>query len=372
MSRNCQKRRMWMGLAGVMVLTAVGVQGVRADAFSDYALSSERSFSLPEGASVFDVLGDGSLVTLSGTNVFVETAPGSRNFSNLGTLVDADFNSYGAAFLRVSPDGTRLAVGNNGGSLYNRYQVGVFSFNRIDFTGDCDWFDVSHYDAEWIDNTDLALTACVSGHPSIVTALDTTISTGSPTNPTIIENIGGSSSGIAFDAAGNLYTGNGYDSVGAGDSETGWIKAFTPAEWQAGLSGGSPADFENGGMLIAELLSATSLGFDLEGNLHVGGGDFGEPDYNNAALAHHTAIAEALAGLGELDSSASSSEVRRFDPDSIHSYNYYDVNYNEYEEELYIREGTAVYTYVVPEPASLVLALACVVAVASAPRGRRG
>ncbi|MFH1419302.1 MAG: hypothetical protein ABII12_13595, partial [Planctomycetota bacterium] len=100
MSRGCQKEMMWIGLAGVMVLTAVGVQGVRADAFTDYGLA--ETFNLPDEASVFDVLGDGRLITLVGTDVYAETTIGSRSFDSLGTLAGADFNSYGAAFLRVS------------------------------------------------------------------------------------------------------------------------------------------------------------------------------------------------------------------------------------------------------------------------------
>lgn len=355
MSRDCQKGKMWIGLVGVIVSTTVGAQGVWADAFTDYGLA--ETFNLPDEASVFDVLGDGRLITLVGTDVYAETTRRSRSFGSLGTLAGADFNSYGAAFLRVSPDGTRIAVGNSGGASYGNYQVGVFGLT--DLAGD--WFDVNHYDAEWIDDTDLALTAGVFGYPGIVTALDTTITTGSPVNPTVIENIGGSSSGITFDAAGNLYTGNGYD--GAGLSDTGWIKAFAPAEWRPDQTGGVPADFETGGTLIVDLLSAAALGFDAEGNLHVGGGDSITTDYDNAALARHTAVADALAGLGQVDSSGSSSEVRRFDPDSASSYNYYDVTYNNFTGELYVREGATVYSYVVPEPTALLLVLAGVTAV---------
>lgn len=354
MSRGCQKEMMWIGLAGVMVLTAVGVQGARADAFTDYGLA--ETFNLPDEASVFDVLGDGRLITLVGTDVYAETTIGSRSFDSLGTLAGADFNSYGAAFLRVSPDGTRIAIGNSGGALYDNYQVGVFSL--IALAGD--WFDVNHYDAEWIDDTDLALTAGVFGDPSIVTALDTTITTGGPVNPTVIENIGGSSSGITFDAAGNLYTGNGYD--GAGDSDTGWIKAFAPAEWKPDLTGGTPANFETGGTLIADLLSAASLGFDAEGNLHVGGGDYlGGAEQDNAALVRYSAVDDALAG--EPVDTTNPLDVRRFDPDSDSSFNYYDVNYNNFTGELYVREGATVYSYVVPEPTALLLVLAGVTAV---------
>ena len=55
--------------------------------------------------------------------------------------------------------------------------------------------------------------------------------------------------------------------------DTGWIKAFEPADWMAPLTGGDPVDFEAEQTLIADLLSAASLGFDGEGDLYVGGGD---------------------------------------------------------------------------------------------------
>jgi len=42
----------------------------------------------------------------------------------------------------------------------------------------------------------------------------------------------------------------------------------------APLSGGSAINFESSGTLVANLLSAAFLGFDKQGNLYVGGGDF--------------------------------------------------------------------------------------------------
>jgi len=349
MSRECQERELWIGLLCLVMSAAVGVGSAEADAFTDYGLT--ETFSLP-ASGVFDVLGDGRLVTLVGANIYAESEVGSRSFSSLGTLASADIGSYGAAFLRISPDGTRIAVGNNGGELWNNYQVGIFDLG--DLSGN--WFDVNHYDAEWTGNTYLALTAGADGPPSVVTALDTYSDPSSPDNPTVVTNIGGYSGGITFDAMGNLYTGNGYDDDGP--SDTGWIKAFEPADWRPDLTGGVPVDFEEEGTLIADLLSAASLGFDAEGNLHVGGGDYlGGAEQDNAALVCSTVVARALAGNGQANP-ADPFEVRRFDPDTANLYNYYDVNYNNFTGELYFREGATVYSYVVPEPASLMLVLA--------------
>ncbi|HRX87172.1 MAG TPA: hypothetical protein P5572_19265 [Phycisphaerae bacterium] len=318
----------------------MGAAGARADAFSAYAV--QRSFQLPAGASSFDVLADGRIVTMVDANVYTENATGSATFGMLGTLPDADVvpGAYATGFVRVSPDGTRIAVGNNGGATFDHPQVGVFALDTLAGS----WFTAAHYDAAWLDNRSLALTAGDFSEPSRVTLLDTQSAPGSPTNPTIIANIDGGSAGITFDAAGYLYTGNGFDF-----DDTGVIKAFSPAAWQPALSGASPADFEAAGDLIAEVLSAGALGFDAEGNLHVGGGDFAEDESDFAALIRANDVLAARAGGGGADVN-NPTQVRRFDPDSGNPFNFYDVNFNPVTGELYLREGTTVYSYVAPEP----------------------
>ncbi len=332
-----------------MVIVSGGANWVRADAFTSYAAAP--TFELPTGAGAFDVLGDGRLVLLSGTDVLTETAVGSRIFSTLGTLAGADFSSFGGGFLRVSPDGTKLAVGNGGGASFGNFEVGVF--NVSDLSGN--WFGAGHFDAAWYDNQHLALTTrstFAAGDPGKVTLLDTLSNSAAPTNPVIMDNIGGGSGGVAFDAAGNLYTGNGF--AIEGPSATGEIRAVDRDAWSAALTGGLPADFENGGVLVADLLSAASLGFDAEGNLHVGGGEFGGGDSNFAALVRSSAVMAALTGGGSADR-LDSTEVRLLDPDAISDANFYGVNFNAITGELYLRDGSTVYPYVVPEPTTLAL-----------------
>ena len=335
----------------VVVVTFVAVlamsQSVLAEAFADYTLAG--SFSLP-ASGVYDVLGDGRLIALDGADVYVESGVQSRTFEYLGTLPAADMPDpqyMGPAFVRVSPDGTRIAVGNNGGLTWTNYQVGVFSINGL--TGD--WFTADHYEAEWVDDTNLSLTAGTFG-PTAVTVLDTSSNPSSPTNPTVVTNIGGCSAGITFDALGNLYTGNGF--AFGGPSDTGWVKGFSYSAWSGALSGGPIVDFETDGELVADLLSAATLGFDAEGNLYVGGGDlYGGTDNNYAGLVSSDAVSDALAGLGAADP-LDPSEVRKFDPDAG-SGSSYDVNYNAITGEMYLREGSSVYAYVVPEPATAAL-----------------
>lgn len=354
--------------AAVLTLVAASLAAApvaRAGGFDEYFLAG--SFSLPGGAGVFDVLHDGRLVTLAGDQVLTETGVGSGAFAPIGSLPGADLPTFGASFLRVSPDGTRVAVGNNGGAGFDHFQVGVFDLAGLSGT----WFSADHFDAAWFDDTRLALTAGPFGEPAVVTLLDTTSAVPSdPSNPIVIGNIGGASAGIAFDGDGNLYTGNGF--AIAGPSGTGLIKHFDNAAWTSALAGGPAVDFENEGTEIVDLLSAASLGFDGQGNLFVGGGDFaGDLDY--AAVVNASAVSDALAGMVVVDP-LDPNQVLRLDPDELNDQNLYDVRFNPVTGDLYLRDGAVVYRYVVPEPAtaSMLLAFLCAASLRRRQRRRRG
>jgi hypothetical protein len=299
-------------------------------------------FSLPPGAAVFDALKDGRIITLTGADIYLETEPGSKNLISVGTLPSADFPSFGPAFLAVSPDGTRFAVGNNGGASFANYRVGVFSVAAL--SGN--WFAAAHFDGTWIDNTHLALTAGDFVNPSVVTVLDTTSADpNNPANPTIINAIGGASAGIASDPAGNLYTGNGFAS--GGPSGTGAVRAFLNANWTAALSGGPVLNFEADGIAIVDILSASPLGFDNEGNLFIGGGDFSQAnEFDFVALVRASALASALAGAGSVDS-GDPAKVRRLDPDPANDSNFFTVAYNPALGRLYAKDAgsTLVHSY---------------------------
>lgn len=301
----------------------------RADAFSAYQFAGP--FSLPAGTDVFDVLQDGRLIALVGEQVFVETSIASRTFSIGGTLPAAEFPFFGPAFLRVSPDGTRIAVGNNGGSSFGDFKVGVFDASTL--SGQ--WFSAGHLDAEWADNAHLAITTGDFVNPGVVTMLDVTSPDPlNPSNPVVVNNIGGASAGIAFDAAGNLLTGNGFTSQGP--SGTGAVRAFTNAAWTAVLSGGTVIDFENDGVPVVDVLSASPLGFDSEGNLYIGGGD-AAPDTDFVALVRWSAVAAAVAGGGPADPS-DPAQVRQLDPIPANDSNFFSANFNPVTAELYIRD----------------------------------
>jgi hypothetical protein len=364
-----------IGLALALFITTLATEA-RADSFSSYTLQS--TFALPGANPVFDILPDGRVVVvgMAGTtaNVYLETASGSHTFALTGALPSADFSSFGAAFVRASPNGAQVAVGNNGGNSFGNFQVGVFSLPGLSGK----WFNANHFDARWIDNRYVAISAGTSS-AGIVTALDSTsASTSSPSNVTLVDSIGGASGGIAFDSAGNMFTSDGFKS--AGPSVTGEVMAIPSSAWHAALAGGTPVHFETQGIPIVALLSASPIGFDSAGNLVVGGSNsFGSPpDDNYFAIVHAPAVAAALAGGGLINTS-DPSKVRKLDPDTSSSTSSYAVGANTVRGELYAVPfgSTTVYDFGAPAnapalPGAAIGALAIGLALVGAmPRRRR-
>ena len=330
---NVSRLLRFKGLVVGLALLYVLPSPVHADAFDAYSLVQE--FDLPAGAGPFDVMGDGRLIVMMDDEVLVETAAGSRNFSLHGVLPGADIALFGPAFIRVSPGGTKIAVGNNGGASFVDFEVGVFDLASL--SGD--WFSAGHFEAAWIDNRHLALTAGDFVVASVVTALDTqSPDPANPTNIIIVDNIGGASGGIAFDRAGNLYTGNGFSFIGP--SGTGAVKAFDHASWSAALSGGPALDFEDDGTLIVDILSASPLRLDRQGNLIVGGGDFfSSTDLDFVAVIRASVVNGALLGMAPADPS-DPGDVRRLDPDPANDFNFFSVLPDPVTNQLYVWDSS--------------------------------
>lgn len=326
---------------GLFMLMVVGARPLWAEMFTGYTRAV--GFDLPTGTAWFESMPDGRILLIRDDEIWIESSVRSRTFESLGVLPDADFPSFGAAFLRVSPSGGKLAVGNNGGSSFSDYKVGVFTLETL--TGD--WFTADHYDAAWIDDTWLALSNGDFVNPSVVTALDTSSPVPSaPDIATLVVNIGGASAGVAFHSSGWLLTGNGFQF--SGPSQTGEVRAFAPATWQAALLGGPPLDFESAGHSVIELLSATPLDFDAEGNLLIGGGDFSSvDDFDFAGVVRAAEVDAALSG-GPPVAPNDPTAVRRLDPDAANSFNFYAIARNNVTRELYVRDMSSdrVHAYV--------------------------
>lgn len=298
------------------------------------------------GRVLLDTLPDGRLLLLNGAEVLAETSVQSRTFSSIGSIPTFT-PGYTPSFLAVSPDGTRAAAGTNN---FGNSEVYVFSTtNPTSYTS----YDIEEFTGDWIDNERLAIAVS-----SNLVILDTTSSSVS----TVIGNIGGASAGVTIDSSGNLYTGNGFD-FAAGGSDMGWIKAFSPADWQNALATSTPLDFEQDGIPIADLLSGHPIGFDASGNMFVGGADFfgGSGDLGFAALVDADAVTSALAGSQTsppITASSPASVLRKFaSPQStIDAFLPPAWTYNAAIGELYLSYGDgSVYVYAVPEPCTIVL-----------------
>ena len=346
--------------AGVaMAAAAVGV--CAPSAFADlppYELVG--SFTAPAG--VWDVLPDGRLVTLTGASnptVSVQDAINGSGYSALGEIsTAAPIASFGASFLRVSPSGGTIAVGDNNFSPTASVYTFAFADLNTGSPAATQRFVTPNFDAAFGDDDTLFVTGADSGtFASGVYRLDLS----SPATPAalVIDDLGGASAGIVVND-GVLYTGNGFDTA-PGGSATGEVRAV---ELSALASG--PVSFEAGMTPVAATLSAASLGFDPLGNLFVGGGDsFGMPqDLGYAAVIDGDAIAAALGGGGftpgaDLELSPAS------DPNAL-----YTVRFNAATDELLVATGGVVYRYAIPAPGVVGVAFAALPMIAR--RRRRG
>ena len=302
-------------LAGVALLGAAAVIA-HADPFDNYGGRFHAITPPPVAPGSFgvaaDAMPDGRCVAVTGSTVFIETAVGSSAFTPAATIDPALFSGpTDPGFIRVSPAGTRVAVGAGFGK-----PVIIFDGSLLDpvtpttlSVANAARFDVSHFDAAWLDETQLALSAGAFGSPAFVTLLDVTSDPSAPTNPVIVSNIDGASAGVAFDSAGALYTGNGFDNSPGTPrtSRTGTIKRFAPDQWAVG------ADYESQGHPVVELLSANSLVFDAAGDLLIGGGDFSQGQTGFVGVVRAGALAAAIVGPVAL-SPANRGHIRRLDP----------------------------------------------------------
>ncbi len=309
-----------------------------AEAFETYGSFVELSVPAPGAGSFFlvgDALTDGRLIALTGLDVFVETSVGAGAFA-VGASLDGALVGGGTdpAFVRVSPDGAKIAIGAGAGK-----PIIIVDSAMLDAAapplltaGDVTVFNVEHFDAVWMDAGHLAIATSDFVSPSIVTLLDTESDPAAPDNSVILLGIGGGSGGLALLPTGELVTGNGFD-IFAGGSETGTLKAFDPALWAT-----TPADFETQGVALGELLSAANLCVDVDGNLMVGGGDFDEGDAGALGIVRAQAIQTAISSGTPFDA-MDPSQVRRLDPEGS-GFSFYSSICNRVTGEIVASTGT--------------------------------
>lgn len=223
----------------------------------------------------------GRMVAATGTKVYLQDAVDSGSWTKVAETVDA----MDASFIKVSPDGTTVALGQGYGmdllvfplSLLTSGSTPNLTNHASTTTFDSD--TVKYYDAAWADDTHLLINGgnWDAGAASTVgiSCLDITSDANDPVN--IISNTSypGASSGIAVDSSNNLIFGNGYTYETT--SATGELVMLPAADWWDGSapkSSGLPVAYSTADKFADSVLSAAYLGFDQEGNLHVGGGQF--------------------------------------------------------------------------------------------------
>ncbi|MEO0511405.1 MAG: hypothetical protein AAF108_00705 [Planctomycetota bacterium] len=229
-------------------------------------------FTNPFGS--FDVRFDGRLIGLSGSDILLQDSVNTGSFSTIATIDPTFTAAFGASFVAVSPDGTRLAVGDNTFGGPADAFVGVFDI----VTGSLLTSAVApNFDGDWADNNTLFVAGGSSVDSNVVTRIDA--ATGLST--TVINDTAGFSGAVAV-AGGTLFAGNGFATGGPGDSQTGEVRSFD----LAALTGSPILSFENDGLFAGGALSAGSLDVDASGNLIIGGGDLfgGSGDLGSVAV----------------------------------------------------------------------------------------
>ncbi|APR82668.1 Hypothetical protein A7982_08017 [Minicystis rosea] len=212
------------------------------------------------------------LLAASGRTVSLLQTFGTSDWLPVAVLDTTDPN-MDPAFLSITPDGERIALGSGLGKPLYVFPTSILSAPTpvvLTTSPDARRFDLSYYSAAFRDARYLFVNA---GGAELGQSYIFAVDTLSPTSELIpvIDDIAGASGGIAFDAAGDLVTGVGWDPNG---TRTGELKIFDAASIDALLMGGGSLDYDTEGHVLATgMLSADSLGFDDDGNLFVGGGD---------------------------------------------------------------------------------------------------
>lgn len=272
----------------------------------------------------------GKMLAATGTSIYIQDTVGGSTWTKVGEV----YNVMDPCFIKISPSGTKVALG-----LGWMQDILVFDATVLDAgtpedpvlleeSEDVLIFPVSHYDAAWAGEDHIVINAgdwVVEGVSSIsgVGVLNITDEMNEPT--VIVAYVPGASSGVAVDADFNLVFGNGYDYDASDISGTGELRVWPASAWWGGTAPlGTLLDYlgtEN--FRIAEaVLSSAHLGFDAEGNLHVGGGRFVSPDPENfesgyAVLINQSVVATAVSTKADnLVDESNGSQYREFAPDA--------------------------------------------------------
>ncbi|MFG0331371.1 MAG: hypothetical protein ACF8PN_15900 [Phycisphaerales bacterium] len=338
----------------IIVLRAVACAGVVASFCS--AVAGDAPMFEFVGVSdrpgkVFDALNDGRLVAVDGDQILIELAAGAGEYALGGLLPAGSISEFGASFVSVSPDGSRLAIGDGrfGSAEVHLVEVADLSGGIVSPQS----FVQENFDAAWMNNHQLAIShADPVSFLGRVTILDML----SGDRVSLID-IDGASSGVTFASDGSILVGNGFDTVGGA---TGEVRSFASSLIDDALAGRIGPIAFGSGALVTDLLSAASLRFDADGHLFVGGGDFIAGDAEYFAILDDEAVREAIAG----GVAAGIDDAFTDDPNAL-DFSFYGAEYNAVTGEWIVSNFDDPFLYhyrLIPAPAGGVAMLALFVA----------
>lgn len=294
------------------------------------AYSLVGSYTLPDSASAWDVGPDGRVWGIVGSSIIRQDALNGSTYTTVGSVPTGTVASFGASFLRMSADGSLIAIGDN--NFGSSARVHVLETSALSSGSPTSTISVpsGNFDAAWYGH-DLFVTGASASFVPYITRITITDAATPPMAQTVITGIGGGSGGVAL-RNGQLFTGVGYT---GGGLSTGQIRAFNLAS----LTGSTPVDFTSG-TIITTALSAWPLGFDPFGNLLVGGGDAfsGTSDFGYAAVINPSNPADAL----------------HLSPAGGGTGAVYGVAFNSATSELLVTANGTAYRYAVPAPSAAV------------------
>lgn len=248
--------------------------------------------------------------------------------------------------IRISPDGSKVALlpGYTAqGMIMYVFDAGILNTgNPPDLSAVGEpavkiWSGFgAAYEMEWVDNRYIAVNQGQWPGPPYGSGIYI-FDTNDGTYDSVIGPIPGASAGVTVNAALDVVTGNGLTN----DPEvslTGEVRIIPYDTWWNAYSGGTTVTYLDSPVVAESILSSAALGFDAEGNLHVGGANFfGTPiEKGFAALVHNNVITRVLEGGDPVDEDIPS-EYKTLAPDPAQNDSSTSpINFNSWARQLVV------------------------------------
>ncbi len=290
------------------------------------------SFTMPGGnvwtGGAYDLLPDGRLIRIQDSSIYIQDALHGSTQSLAGTVPAGTVSAFGASFIRVSPDGSMLAIGDN--TFGPSARVHIVRLSDLSLSGPAPTQSIlaPNFDATWSGTSTLYVSGF--GSSSLLSRID--LSGATPTASTaVITGIGDGSGGVAV-VGGTLYTGIGFAfPPGSPGARTGTTRAFTLAALD---SAASSVAFSSG-TYLGDFLSASPMAVDPFGNLLIGGGDV----FSGTSDSGYVAVVDPLNPSSPLLLSPPGSAGLALG-----------VRFNTATQELWIDRDGTIFRYAIPSP----------------------